>query len=449
MSRLEEKLRILGEAARYDASCASSGSIRGPQKGLIGSTSTSVVGLCHSWSADGRCVSLLKVLMSNACTYDCAYCMNRRSADVPRASFTPDELAELTIEFFRRNYIEGLFLSSAVLVDPDYTTEQMIKALDLLRNIHLFNGYIHVKALPGVDPLLIRQLGLLADRISVNIELPSEASLRLLAPQKEKRGILKPMAEIRDQELANKEERKHFRSAPLFAPAGQSTQLIVGASPENDRHILLLSSKLYQNYRLRRVYYSAYIPVGDNKLLPINQPAPLLREHRLYQADWLVRLYGFSAEEILDEEHPHLEVAMDPKAAWAIRHLDQFPIEVNTADMRTLMRVPGIGSTSARRIVMARRTKRLKPEDMAKLGLVLKRAQYFITADGIYMGKVDIGHPGLREHLYDGAAEPQLSLFEETPPTWIPQLPWAPQLLTEATTAPVAFSDLATVADPL
>jgi len=428
LTGLEEKLRILGEAARYDASCASSGSVRGPQKGMIGSTSTSMVGLCHSWSADGRCVALLKVLMSNACSYDCAYCMNRRSADVPRASFTPEELAELTIEFYRRNYIEGLFLSSAVLGDPDYTSEKMIQALALLRNVHRFNGYIHVKALPGVDPVLIQQLGLLADRISVNIELPSESSLRMLAPQKEKKGILKPMAEIRDLEATNKEERKHFRSAPLFAPAGQSTQLIVGASPENDRHILLLSSNLYQRYRLRRVYYSAYIPVGDTKLLPLNQPAPLLREHRLYQADWLVRLYGFAAEELLDEDYPHLEVALDPKAAWALRNLHRFPLEVNTADINDLLRVPGIGSVSARRIVMARRSKRLKPEDLAKLGLVLKRAQYFLTADGVYMGKVDIAHPSLKERLYDGAAEPQLSLLEERPPTWIPQLPWVDQL---------------------
>lgn len=411
MTTREDKLRILGEAARYDASCATSGSSRGPQNGMIGSTSA--LGICHSWSADGRCVSLLKVLLSNACLYDCAYCMNRRSADIPRATFEPEELAEITIEFYRRNYIEGLFLSSAVIGSADYTTERMIKVLQVLRRQYRFNGYIHVKALPGVDPRLVQRLGLLADRVSVNIELPSEPSLKLLAPDKEKKAIFKPMATIRDLCEINKEEKTLYRHTPSFAPAGQSTQMIVGASPETDRKILLLSQELYKRYRLKRVYYSAYIPIGDKQLLPIDQPPPLLREHRLYQADWLVRLYGFDAEELLDEDVPHLEATLDPKAAWAVRHLDQFPLEVNRADLYQLLRVPGIGFTSARRIIMARRSKRLRPDDIKKLGVSLKRAQYFLTADGIYMGGVPLEDPGLRLRLRDGVVEPQLSLFEE------------------------------------
>ncbi|MCL2497015.1 MAG: putative DNA modification/repair radical SAM protein [Symbiobacteriaceae bacterium] len=438
MLSLENKLSILGEGARYDVSCASSGSVRRPQAGLIGSTSTAIAGVCHSWSEDGRCVSLLKILMSNACVYDCAYCLNRSSADIPRASLTPEELAELTIEFYRRNYIEGLFLSSAVLMDPQYTTEQMIKALALLRHTYRFNGYIHVKAIPGVDPLLLQQLGLLADRMSVNIELPSESSLRLLAPEKEKRGILQPMANIRDLVNINKEERSRFRSAPLFAPAGQSTQMVVGASPETDRHILLLSQSLYRRYELRRVYYSAYVPVGNTSILPRDLPVPLTREHRLYQADWLVRLYGFSAEEVLDESYPHLEANIDPKAAWALRHLHLFPVEVNTADKATLLRVPGLGERSAQRIIQARRSKRLKPEDVKKMGMVIKRAQYFLTADGVFMGSIPLEHPELKLRLLDGPLEPQLSLLEDPAAPWIPQLPYftkslqPPEVVSEA-----------------
>ena len=420
MLTLEDKLRILGEAARYDASCATSGSSRGPAKGMIGSTNS--LGICHSWSADGRCVSLLKLLLSNACSYDCAYCVNRCSVDIPRASLAPEEIAQITIEFYRRNYIEGLFLSSAVLLNPQYTTELMYKTLHLLRYTYRFNGYIHVKAIPGVDALQLQQLGMLADRISVNIELPSETSLKLLAPQKGKQAILRPMANIRDLQVSNKEERLTFKNAPTFAPAGQSTQMIIGASPESDKHILLLSEHLYQRYQLKRVYFSAYMPVSNSSLLPLDQPAPLLREHRLYQADWLLRFYGFTASEILDDSHPHLEEHLDPKAAWALRNLHHFPLEVNKADLSELLRVPGIGVVSAKRIIQARKTKRLKPEDISKLGIVLKRAQYFLMADGIYMGKVGLENPHLSHYLQDGATNPQLDLFSETGREW-PSLP--------------------------
>ena len=323
---LMEKLNILADAAKYDAACTSSGVTRGGRAGTIGNASNS--GCCHSFSADGRCVSLLKVLMTNHCRYDCAYCVNRRSNDLPRAAFTPRELCELTIQFYRRNYIEGLFLSSAVLKSPDNTTEQMIEALRLLRTEYHFNGYIHAKAIPGADPLLTHQLGLLADRLSVNIELPSEQSLNLLCPDKSKGAILAPMAQIRDGAAQSKAELKLYRHAPKFAPAGQSTQMIVGATPENDLHILRLSAGLYQKYGLKRVFFSAYMPVSDNKLLPA--PAgfkpPLLREHRLYQADWLMRFYGFSAGEILDEDHPNFDAALDPKSDWALRHPEFFPV---------------------------------------------------------------------------------------------------------------------------
>ena len=421
MPTLEQKLRILGEAARYDASCATSGSNRGPTTGAIGSTQS--LGICHSWSADGRCVSLLKVLLSNACSYDCAYCVNRRSADVPRATLTPAELAEVTIEFYRRNYIEGLFLSSAIIGDPTYTTEQMIKVLQLLRHVHRFNAYIHVKALPGVDPLLLHQLGLLADRLSVNIELPSEVSLKRLAPDKGKNSVFQPMAAINKFKQTNDVERMMYRNAPAFAPAGQSTQLIVGASPESDLQILKLSQQLYKRYRLKRVYYSAYIPVGDRSLIPIATPPPLLREHRLYQADWLVRIYGFDADELLDENMPHLLTALDPKAAWALRHREYFPLEVNTADKQELMRVPGLGQTSAQRIVAARKSKRLQPEDVAKMGMVMKRAQYFLTADGHYLGSIPLDSLDLERRLRDGVIEPQLSLFEDALPLFAADIP--------------------------
>jgi len=378
-----EKLTILTDAAKYDAACTSSGGTRTARKGYIGNTSSSLAGCCHSFSADGRCVTLLKVLMTNCCVYDCKYCVNRRSNDTRRTAFTPEELADLTINFYRRNYIEGLFLSSGVLRSPDYTMELMIRALRLLREKYRFNGYIHAKAIPGSSPELVEQLGLLADRLSVNIELPSEAGLNALAPDKSKKAILAPMRQIQTRNQENKEELVKYRHAPKFAPAGQSTQLIVGATADTDFHILRLTQGLYDKYHLNRVFYSAYVPVVEHALLPSKEvKPPLLREHRLYQADWLLRFYGFRAEELLDEQHTDFDTRVDPKCSWALTHLDFFPVEVNIADYETLLRIPGVGVTSARRILAARRTGRLHIDDLKKLGVVMKRAQYFLTASG-------------------------------------------------------------------
>ena len=380
---LLDKLTILSDAAKYDAACTSSGVRRKFQPGKIGNTSSSIAGCCHSFSADGRCVTLLKVLMTNCCVYDCKYCVNRRSNDTRRAAFTPRELAELTIGFYRRNYIEGLFLSSGVLRNADYTTEQMIRALRILRQEYGFNGYIHAKAIPGTSPELVQQLGLLADRMSVNIELPSQQGLQTLAPDKTREAILRPMGLIRDKVSESRQELVKYKHAPAFAPAGQSTQLIVGATKDTDRHILHLTEALYQKYRLKRVFYSAYVPVVENSLLPaLDTKPPLLREHRLYQAGWLLRFYGFQASELLDEAHPDFNPQLDPKCSWAVSHLEHFPVEIMRADYETLLRVPGIGPTSARRIVSARRTAHLRFEDLKKLGVVVKRAQFFLVCDG-------------------------------------------------------------------
>lgn len=417
---LMEKLEILTDAAKYDAACTSSGLERGGRPGTIGNTTTA--GCCHSFSADGRCVTLLKVLMSNVCVYDCQYCVNRRSNDVRRTSFTPVELAELTMGFYRRNYIEGLFLSSAVVGSPDATTERMIETLRLLREQHRFGGYIHAKAIPGADPILTYRLGLLADRLSVNIELPSSQSLALLAPDKAKEDIFLPMEQIRDGIRRSKQELALFRHAPSFAPAGQSTQMIIGASPENDRQILLLSQGLYRKYGLKRVFYSAYMPVSDSKLLPAKAgfKPPLLREHRLYQADWLLRYYHFQAEELLSEEAPDFDPRVDPKCGWALRHMEFFPVEVNRADFEALLRVPGIGVVSARRILAARRWSCLTFSDLKKLGVVLKRAQYFLTCSGKMVEGLHVDPEGILRHLTAletpllvQATPEQLSLFDK------------------------------------
>ena len=418
---LLDKLTILTDAAKYDAACTSSGLDRAGRPGKLGSTVLG--GCCHSFSADGRCVTLLKVLMTNACCYDCQYCVNRRSNDVPRTAFTPRELAELTIGFYRRNYIEGLFLSSAVLRDPDYTTERMIETLRLIREEYGFAGYIHAKAIPGADPLLTYRLGLLADRMSVNIELPSEASLKALAPDKTRASILTPMAQIREGILESRQALRLYRGAPRFAPAGQSTQMIIGATPESDLHILRLTEGLYQKYQLKRVFYSAYLPVSDSKLLPAPQgfQPPLLREHRLYQADWLLRFYHFEATELLDEGHPDLDPRLDPKCCWALRHLEEFPVEVNRADYERLLRVPGIGVRSARRILTARRVGPITFEGLKKLGVVLKRAQYFLTCSGRMLPGLSRVKPdsvlrqmvALERPLLAGDVPEQLSLFAQ------------------------------------
>ena len=378
---LMDKLTILADSAKYDVACTSSGASRTARAGTLGSCYAP--GCCHAFTADGRCVSLLKVLMTNCCAFDCSYCVNRRSNDIPRATFTPRELAELTVEFYRRNYIEGLFLSSAVLGTPDYTTERMLAALRLLRGEYRFGGYIHAKAIPGTSPELLQQLGYLADRLSVNVELPSERSLNLLAPDKGRHSIFRPMKQIAVSGAASREELTLYRHAPKFAPAGQSTQMIVGASPETDYHILKLTEGMYQKYSLKRVFYSAYIPVAEDTRLPaLDTKPPLLREHRLYQADWLLRYYRFHVDELLSEDRPNFNIYLDPKCDWAIRNLEQFPVEVNTAPYETLLRVPGLGVKSARRIVAARRQGALTFEGLKKMGVVLKRARYFITCSG-------------------------------------------------------------------
>lgn len=408
---LMEKLTILTDSAKYDAACTSSGADR-PGK-------TVAAGCCHSFSADGRCISLLKVLMTNHCIYDCKYCVNRSSNDCRRTTFTPEELAELTIEFYRRNYIEGLFLSSGVIKSPDYTMEQMIQVLHLLRYRHNFWGYIHAKAIPGASPELVRRLGLLADRISINIELPSEQSLRRLAPHKKREAIFAPMKQISLEVNQNRQELVVYKKAQQFAPAGQATQMIIGASPETDYQIITLAAALYGKYALKRIFYSAYIPTVEDSLLPaLDAKPPLLREHRLYQADWLMRQYGFRAEEILSPETPNFNPYLDPKCNWAINHMQEFPVDVNTAVLEALLRVPGIGPTSARRIVVARRNGRLGLAELKHIGVVLKRAQYFIRASDWPPNARPDKQMTIRAlidpKLYSFGME-QLSLFQDTP----------------------------------
>lgn len=397
---LPEKLEILADAAKYDVACTSSGITRKGARGQLGNLSAA--GLCHSFAADGRCITLLKVLMTNVCIYNCAYCVNRIDNDSPRTLFKPRELADLTIAFYRRNYIEGLFLSSGVIKSPDYTTELMIKTLTILRHEYQFRGYIHAKAVPGTSPDLLDQLGHLADRMSVNLELPSKESLRLLAPEKSQHDFFAPMRQIRDSITEDKDTRALLRKnttfltqAPIkrssesgraFAPAGQSTQMIIGVSPESDYQILTLSSALYQKLSLKRVFFSAYLPVNQDKRLPQTDGIALNREHRLYQADWLLRFYKFDVNELIDKEHPFLDTDVDPKANWALNHLEFFPVEVQKATLEELLRVPGIGPKGARLILQARKKHRLAENELKKLGIALKRARFFITCNGKYLG---------------------------------------------------------------
>ncbi|MDR2133211.1 MAG: putative DNA modification/repair radical SAM protein [Clostridiales Family XIII bacterium] len=478
---LFEKLRILSDGAKYDVSCATSGVDR-TNVGRVGNACAA--GICHSWTADGRCVGLLKVLLTNRCVYDCKYCVNRRSADTRRAAFEPSELAELTMEFYRRNYIEGLFLSSAVEVSPDDTAEKIFRCLHILREEHLFAGYIHAKIIPGVSPELLTRIGMVADRLSVNVELPSEESLRLLAPQKKPNGVFGPMKRISltlaeqktlkgpglmdrmgppganvaagDGCLAELMRGQNPVAAPRgryrerFAPGGQSTQMIIGASPESDRQIIKTSESLYRIFKLKRVYFSAYIPVSDAPELPARfSPPPLLREHRLYQADWLLRFYGFAADEILDEAHPFLDADMDPKIGWALRHIEQFPVEINKAPPELLLRIPGVGSVSALRIARQRRISAVKYDDLKKMGVVLKRARFFITCSGKYYGGKDpdpvyiknlvLQASDIRESLTDGKASPQISMFDGGFP--LPIAPSAaPPAARNATAAPAGIT---------
>ena len=372
------KLKILAESAKYDVSCASSGTSRSHRKGQIGSAEG--WGICHSFAEDGRCISLLKIMLTNSCIYDCAYCINRRSNDLPRATFSVTELVNLTIEFYRRNYIEGLFLSSGVVRNPDYTMERLVKVVKDLRQVYRFNGYIHLKSIPGASQELVNEAGLYADRMSVNIEIPNEQSLQLLAPEKDFQSVFTPMRYIQQGMLQSAEERKKYRHAPRFAPAGQSTQMIVGATSDSDKDILHLTSALYKRPSMKRVYYSGFVPVNgyDNRLPALKQP-PLVRENRLYQADWLLRFYNFKVDEIVDDSYPDLDLEIDPKLAWALRHPEVFPVDINRADYEMLLRVPGLGVKSAKMILTARRYSRLGTSHLKQIGVVLKKAQYFIT----------------------------------------------------------------------
>ena len=407
---LLEKLEILGAAAKYDVSCASSGSDRAGKSGFIGNNVG--CGICHSWTDDGRCVSLLKVLMSNYCIYNCAYCANRRENDIKRASFTPEELAEVAMEFYKRNYIEGIFISSGVIISPTHTMEMFIRTLRLIREKYRFNGYIHVKVIPGADPELITQVGLLADRVSVNIELAAPKALKLLANDKTHADILTPMANIRDKRLMYKDESKKYRNTPSFIPAGQSTQLIVGAVRERDLALIRLTQGLYRQFGMRRVYFSAYIPTNSGENLPaLNTAPPLVREHRLYQADFLLRQYKFAADEILDEKNPNLDLDVDPKISYALRNPSLFPVEINSADLDVLLRVPGIGPISAERIFNARKFGSLDVNGLKKLGVVLKRAKFFITVKGKHIARLDHRPELLHDMLADFNPDQQLTLY--------------------------------------
>ena len=382
---IEEKLRILSDAAKYDVSCSSSGSSRKNTNNGLGNAA--INGICHSWSADGRCISLLKILMTNYCIYDCKYCINRKDNDIERAILSPDEIVKLTINFYRRNYIEGLFLSSGIIKSADYTMELMIAVAKKLRLEEKFNGYIHMKVIPGASRQLINEIGLYVDRVSVNIEFAENTALKLLAPDKKPTDISTSMGLIRKNMIENAEDKKIFKSTPSFIPAGQTTQMIIGASGESDYAILSRSENLYKNFDLKRVYYSGYVPVNKSEILVSTQQAvPMIREHRLYQADWLLRFYDFRANEILDEKDPFVDPLLDPKTNWAIKNPHFFPIEINKATYRELLRVPGIGVTSAKRIVMTRKYSTIRYEHLKKLGVVIKRAKYFITVNGEFLG---------------------------------------------------------------
>jgi len=415
-----EKLTILSDAAKYDVACTSSGVDRAGVPGFLGNAAA--CGICHSFSADGRCIALLKVLLSNVCAFDCSYCVNRKSNDIKRATFDPHELAELMIQFYRRNYIEGLFLSSAVIRNPDYTCEQMIEVISLIRNTYRFRGYIHVKAIPGTDERLLTTLGLLTDRMSINLEFPSHNSLLLHAPDKSRESIFKPMSMIKAGIAENKTDLVKYKNTPKFVPAGQSTQMIIGATPETDYQIINLSAALYRKYELKRVFYSAYMPVleGSNNLPAKDSKPQLLREHRLYQADWLLRFYKFDATELLDEKNPNFNLLIDPKCNWALNHYDFFPVEVNTAAYEVLLRVPGLGVTGVKKILKARRAGKLDFMDLKKLGVVLKRAQFFITCKGktvlgIKYDPESVLRGLLSEQSWNLAGPPmeQLSLFDD------------------------------------
>lgn len=425
-----EKLGILSDAAKYDVACTSSGVERKGNGRDMGNCAAG--GICHSFSADGRCISLLKILFTNECIYDCKYCINRKSNDVARASFTPDEVCDLTMEFYRRNYIEGLFLSSGILQNPTYTMELLYETIFRLRTVHHFQGYIHVKAIPGADPRIVEMMGFLVDRMSVNLELPTAEGLRMLAPNKHRRNILAPMRQIQQGIQTSKNELTIYRNARSFVPAGQSSQVIVGATPESDYQIISVAENLYQKFDLKRVFYSAFVHVNEDKDLPaLPGGPPLLREHRLYQADWLMRFYQFKADELLDSTRPNFNILLDPKADWALRHLECFPVEINRADYQVLLRIPGVGVKSAQRIARARKNGNLNFEDLKKIGVVLKRAIYFITCNGRMMYNTRLEEDYITRNLLNikeklpfdvaGATYQQISLFDDQRFSWEPQ----------------------------
>lgn len=399
-----DKLKTLAESAKYDVSCSSSGTVRKNKGDGLGNT-VGGMGICHSFTEDGRCVSLLKIMLTNHCIYDCAYCINRRSNDIKRATFTVQELVELTIEFYRRNYIEGLFLSSGIINNPDYTMERLVRVIKELRTVCRFNGYIHMKSIPGASRELVDEAGLYADRMSVNIEIPTEQNLKLLAPEKDHTSVYKPMKYIQQGMLQSIEDRRKIRSTPRFVPAGQSTQMIVGATSESDKQILNVSSALYQQPSMKRVYYSGFIPVNsyDNRLPALKQ-APLVRENRLYQADWLMRFYQFKVDEIVDDSYPDLDLEIDPKLSWALRHPEYFPVDVNKADYAMILRVPGIGVKSAKLVVSSRRYGKLNAFQLKKIGIVMKKAQYFITCNELSMRTV---HETTPEYVRKILTEPK------------------------------------------
>ncbi len=414
--RIHEKLSILADAAKYDVSCASSGSKRENHNKGLGNASN---GICHAYTEDGRCVSLLKILLTNHCIFDCAYCVSRKSNDIKRAAFTVQEVVDLTINFYRRNYIEGLFLSSGIFKNADYTMERLVLIAKKLRTEHRFNGYIHLKAIPGASEELLKEAGLYADRLSVNVEMPTKESLKLLAPDKKQEDVIHPMKYLKNAIIQHKEEKKTLKKTPLFAPAGQSTQMVIGATPEADLQILLMSHFFYQKMKLKRVYYSGYVPIStDNRLPAIGTPVPMVRENRLYQADWLMRFYGFSVDEIVSPEHPQLDMDIDPKLSWALRNMQVFPIDINKADIQLIKRVPGVGVQSANKIVSARRYQNLSWENLRKIGISLTKARYFITCNSRDDERRDLQPIQIKQQIlslgnskYQPNFSPQISLF--------------------------------------
>ncbi|WP_207420984.1 putative DNA modification/repair radical SAM protein [Desertivirga brevis] len=414
--RIREKLQILADAAKYDVSCSSSGSNRKNHNKGLGDTGN---GICHTYTEDGRCVSLLKILLTNFCIYDCAYCVTRKSNDIKRTAFTVEEVVDLTISFYRRNYIEGLFLSSGIFKNADYTMERLVRVAKKLRTEHKFNGYIHLKSIPGASDELMHEAGLYADRLSVNIEIPTEQGLKLLAPDKDRKDMIQPMNYLKEEIIQNREEKKLFKKAPIFAPAGQSTQMIIGASKESDKDIMFTANNFYRNFNLKRVYYSGYVPISNDSRLPgLSSAVPTIRENRLYQTDWLLRFYGFKVQEILTNEHPNLDLDIDPKLGWALRNLQHFPIDINKADLQLILRVPGIGLQSANRIVEARKFQRLNWEHLKKIGVALNRARYFITCNSSQFERKTYSESQIKQFIlassqskYLKSVTPQLSLF--------------------------------------